>query len=140
MSAQSAAQAEMTKKRGPATCRNPGTQHKRPRHARPTPAALERPNASNQAGSEAVPRHPYAPGPSEPVVPGPSPALGAKHQTRSVATWTFQAGTEPPTPHFSAVRHLLRDGLVSVRPSSHLIYFVYIGYCVFWCGDSDRTC
>ncbi|KAL1477988.1 hypothetical protein MTO96_035312 [Rhipicephalus appendiculatus] len=138
MSAQSAAQAVM-KKRGPVTRRNPGTRHKRPRHARPTPAALEMPNASDQAGSEAVPRHPYAPGPSQPVVPGPCPAPGAKHQTRSVATWTFQAGTEPPTPHFSAVRHLLPDRLVSVRPSSHLIYFVYIGYCVFWCDDASDT-
>ncbi|KAL1472473.1 hypothetical protein MTO96_039297 [Rhipicephalus appendiculatus] len=139
MSAQSAAQTEMTRKRGPVTHRNLGTRRRRPRHARPTPAAHGMPNANSQAGAEAVPHHPYAPGPSGPVVPGPSTAPGAKHQTRSVATWKFQAGTEPPTPHFSAVRHLLPDRLVSVRPS-HLIYFVYIGYCVFWCGDSDRTC
>ncbi|KAL1421300.1 hypothetical protein MTO96_023266 [Rhipicephalus appendiculatus] len=45
---------------------------------------------------------PYAPGPSGPVVPGPSTAPGAKNQTRSVATWTYQAGTEPPTSYFSA--------------------------------------
>ncbi|KAL1478171.1 hypothetical protein MTO96_035163, partial [Rhipicephalus appendiculatus] len=102
MSAQSAAQAEMTKKRGPVTHRNPGTRHKRPRYARPTPAAHGVPNASSQAGAQAVPRHPYAPGPSEPGVPGPSTAPGAKNQTRSVAIWKFQAGTEPPTPHFSA--------------------------------------
>ncbi|KAL1427013.1 hypothetical protein MTO96_017761 [Rhipicephalus appendiculatus] len=31
-----------------------------------------------------------------------STAPGAKNQTRSVATWTFQAGTEPPTSYFSA--------------------------------------
>ncbi|KAL1482583.1 hypothetical protein MTO96_033691 [Rhipicephalus appendiculatus] len=103
MSAQSAPQAEIMKKRGPGTRRSPGTRHKRPRDARPTHAALEMPNASYQAGAEAVPRHPYAPGPSEPVVPGPSPAPGANCQTRSVATWTFQAFTEPPTSYFSAV-------------------------------------
>ncbi|KAL1484674.1 hypothetical protein MTO96_049972 [Rhipicephalus appendiculatus] len=102
MSAQSAAQTEMTKKRGPATHRNPGTRRKRPRHARPTPAAHGMPNANSQAGAEAVPHHPYAPGPSGPVVPGPSTAPGAKNQTRSVATWTYQAGTEPPTSYFSA--------------------------------------
>ncbi|KAL1436026.1 hypothetical protein MTO96_010782 [Rhipicephalus appendiculatus] len=74
---------------------------------RVTPARLPLrsrcPTPASQAGAEAVPRHPYAPDPSEPVVPGPSPAPGAKHQTRSVATWTFQAGTEPPTSYFSAV-------------------------------------
>ncbi|KAL1444879.1 hypothetical protein MTO96_045346 [Rhipicephalus appendiculatus] len=102
MSAQSAAQTEMTKKRGPVTHRNPGTRRKRPRHARPTPAAHGMPNANSQAGAEAVPHHPYAPGPSGPVVPGPSTAPGAKNQTRSVATWTYQAGTEPPTSYFSA--------------------------------------
>ncbi|KAL1442382.1 hypothetical protein MTO96_030838 [Rhipicephalus appendiculatus] len=77
MSAQSAAQAERMKKRGPGTRRSPGTRHKWPRHDHSTPAALKMPNASDQASAEAAPCHLYALGPSEPVVPGPSPATGA---------------------------------------------------------------
>ncbi|KAL1466012.1 hypothetical protein MTO96_043006 [Rhipicephalus appendiculatus] len=95
MSAQRTARAEITKKRGPDTRRKPGTRHKRPRHARPTPAALEMPSAKDQAGAEAVPRHPYAPGPSE-HRPGPIPSTGRKASNVLVATWTFQAGTRHP--------------------------------------------
>lgn len=51
---------------------------------------------------EAAPRPPDALGPSEPAIPGPSPAPGAKYKMRSVTTRTFQPSTEPPTSYFSA--------------------------------------
>ncbi|KAH7963525.1 hypothetical protein HPB52_021292 [Rhipicephalus sanguineus] len=120
MSAQGAVQADITKRRCPGPRRSPGARYKRPRHAYPIPAAQKSPNTSNQGGAEAAPSRPDAPGSSESVVQGPSPAPGANHKTRSVATWTFQAGTEPPTSYFSAAPWKKQERAQRSKPENRL--------------------
>ncbi|KAH7961852.1 hypothetical protein HPB52_012753 [Rhipicephalus sanguineus] len=120
MSAQGAVQADITKRRCPGPRRSPGARYKRPRHAYPIPAAQKSPNTSNQGGAEAAPSRPDAPGSAEPVVQGPSPAPGTNHKTRSVATWTFQAGTEPPTSYFSAAPWKKQERAQRSKPENRL--------------------
>ncbi|KAH7976955.1 hypothetical protein HPB52_021922 [Rhipicephalus sanguineus] len=54
------------------------------------------------------------------MLKGPSPAPGANHKTRSVATWTFQAGTEPPTSYFSAAPWKKQERAQRSKPENRL--------------------
>ncbi|KAH7976760.1 hypothetical protein HPB52_019104 [Rhipicephalus sanguineus] len=99
---------------------SPGARYKRPRHAYPIPAAHKLPNTSNLGGGEAAPSHSDAPGSSEPVLQGPSPAPGANHKMRSVATWTFQAGTEPPPSYFLAAPWKKQERAQRLNPENRL--------------------
>ncbi|KAH6944610.1 hypothetical protein HPB50_004251 [Hyalomma asiaticum] len=88
-------------------------------HQQP-PAAPKVPRAEGQLSESAASGRAASPGQVGPA-DQPSPATtGATSKTRSVATWTFQDGTEAPVSYFSAAPWKRQERAYTAKGDSHL--------------------